>query len=140
MTDPRDMFRPLASPPAATAPSASRRLQPRNVLQCPILIALAGGGERHGVTVDLSRDGLSLSTDRPIPPGQRCVLWLHAPSAAGTEALQLQAKSVYSSYAAPGDFRIGMVFVGDDVEAGGRLRALAAQVTAPQDSTAGRGA
>lgn len=122
MTHSPHRFPPLSSLPGATAPAASRRRHPRDLLQCAVTIALVGGNERQGVTVDMSRDGLSLSTDRPIAPGLRCVLCLHPPSTAAREPLMLQAKSVYSSYAAPGDFRIGMVFVGDDAQGIGGQR------------------
>jgi len=116
---------PLAAFGGGTG-SSTRRVQPRNVLRCPVTIAIAGGPERIGTTVDLSRDGLSLSTDRPIPPGSRCTLSLRAandPNAG--HSLRISAKSVYSSYSAPGDFRIGMVFLGLEAEVEDALRALA---------------
>ncbi len=122
MTDSPQRFPPHATAPGATAPAASRRQHPRNLLHCPVSIALVGGGERQGVTVDLSRDGLSLSTQRPITPGLRCVLSLYPPGPGYREPVLLQAKSVYSSYAAPGDFRIGMVFVGEDAQGVGGQR------------------
>ncbi|KQP12304.1 PilZ domain-containing protein [Pseudorhodoferax sp. Leaf267] len=103
----------------------SRRQQTRNALRCPVSIAIAGGHARMGTTVDLSQDGLSLSTDRPIAPGSRCTLCLHPGDPA--RSLWLEVKSVYSSYSAPGDFRIGVVFTVPDAQAQGRLRALAAQ-------------
>jgi hypothetical protein len=106
----------------------SRRAQPRNVLRCPVTIAIAGGPERSGTTVDLSPDGLSLSTDKPISPGSRCTLSLHPPQPDLPQTVQLEVKSVYSSYTAPGDFRIGMVFTQHDPQIADWLRALAAQL------------
>lgn len=102
----------------------SRRLQPRNSLRWPVTIQVIGGAERQGMTMDLSPEGLSLSTDRPISPGSRCTLRLQLPQ--GAEPLLLEVKAVYSSYAAPGDFRIGMVFLPQDEHGRDRLRALAA--------------
>lgn len=78
-----------------------------------------------GTTVDLSRDGLSISTDRPISPGSRCTLSLQPDGA--PSRLRFEVKSVYSSYAAPGDFRIGVVFTDTDVSAQDQLRALVDQ-------------
>lgn len=112
----------ILSGPFAGQPS--RRLQPRNALHWPVTIQIHGGNERRGVTMDLSTDGLSLSTDRPISPGSRCTLLLRPSPDDGW--LQLEVKAVYSSYTAPGDFRIGMVFVPQDAAGRDRLRAVAA--------------
>lgn len=108
----------------AAAGDATRRLQPRNALRCAVTITIAGGNERRGTTVDLSHDGLSLSTDKPIPPGTRCTLSLQAPRVADAATLHIDVKAVYSSYSAPGDFRIGMVFIGLDSQVADVLRAL----------------
>lgn len=121
----------MHQPPASTrlassilaAGHASRRQQPRNALSVPVTIAIAGGNERSGTTVDLSHDGLSLTTDRPIAPGSRCTLCLYPANA--RDSLRFEVKSVYSSYAAPGDFRIGMVFTDPGLDAQAQLRALA---------------
>lgn len=95
------------------------------MLRCPVTIAIAGGSERRGTTVDFSRDGLSISTDRPISPGSRCTLSLQPD---GTKrSLRFEVKSVYSSYSAPGDFRIGVVFTEADFAAQDQLRALVTQ-------------
>lgn len=114
---------PARSPaPILATGQASRRQQPRNSLRVPVSIAIAGGPERSGTTVDLSRDGLSLTTDRPITPGSRCTLRLASDGV--VDSLRVEVKSVYSSYAAPGDFRIGMVFTDPAHEAHAQLRAL----------------
>lgn len=112
----------ILSGPFAGQPS--RRLQPRNALRWPVTIVIAGGTERQGVTMDLSAEGLSLSTDRPITPGSRCTLLLRPSPQDGW--LTLEVKAVYSSYTAPGDFRIGMAFLPQDAEGRDRLRAVAA--------------
>lgn len=111
----------ILSGPFAGQPS--RRLQPRNALRWPVTILVSGGNERRGTTVDLSAEGLSLSTDRPITPGSRCTLLLRP--GPDKEGLKLEVKAVYSSYTAPGDFRIGMAFLPQDAEGRDRLRAVA---------------
>ncbi|WP_326542173.1 PilZ domain-containing protein [Pseudorhodoferax sp.] len=112
----------ILSGPFAGQPS--RRLQPRNALHWPVVIQIYGGNERRGMTMDLSAEGLSLSTDRPIAPGSRCTLLLRPTPDDGW--FKLEVKAVYSSYTAPGDFRIGMVFLPQDAEGRDRLRAIAA--------------
>lgn len=87
------------------------------------MIQIFGGNERRGTTMDLSAEGLSLSTDRPIAPGSRCTLFLR-PTPEDVW-LKLEVKAVYSSYTAPGDFRIGVVFLPQDAEGRDRLRAAA---------------
>lgn len=67
--------------------------------------------EREGTLQDMSLQGLSLFTTRPVEPGSRCVLHLVLPLPSGPRALALPAKSVYSSYTGPGAFRIGMLFM-----------------------------
>lgn len=112
----------ILSGPFAGQPS--RRLQPRNPLFWPVMIQVLGGTERHGMTMDLSAEGLSLSTERPIAPGSRCTLLMRPTPNDGW--LKLEVKALYSSYTAPGDFRIGMAFLPQETESLDRLRALAA--------------
>lgn len=102
----------------------SRRLQPRNALRWAVTIHIAGSPERQGSTVDLSPEGLSLATDRPISPGTRCLLRIQPPQ--GAAVLELAVKAVYSSYSGPGDFRIGLVFLSQDPQGPERLRTLVA--------------
>ena len=69
------------------------------------------------MTIDVSLEGLSLSTESPIAPGSRCSVCFELPCRNGARPLQVDAKSIYSSYSGPGDFRIGMVFVDLDATA-----------------------
>ena len=119
----------------AGARDTTRRLQPRNALRCVVTIAIAGGNERCGTTVDLSHDGLSLSTDKPIAPGTRCTLRLQTPRAAGAEPLRIDVKAVYSSYTGPGNFKIGMVFLGLETRVADALRALSVPSTPGTSNT-----
>jgi hypothetical protein len=106
---------------------ASRRRHTRVAVRCPVTLTLASGAERKGTTVDLSADGLSLSTDQPISPGSRCRVHLAAlPCRGGIRPLQLDARASYSSYSGPGSFRVGMVFVEPDAESESLLADLVA--------------
>ena len=104
----------------------SRRQHTRIAVRCPASIALANGGGRSGTTLDVSIEGLSLSTELPIAPGSRCTVRLELPCRSGARPLQVDAKSIYSSYSGPGDFRIGMVFVNLDAESESVIRDFAA--------------
>lgn len=96
----------------ATADNAGRRRHARIAVRCALTLTPQGGIARTGTTLDLSVDGLSLSTDLPISPGSRLHIHIAAlPCRSGPRALQIDAKAVYSSYLGPGSFRIGMVFV-----------------------------
>lgn len=110
---------PLANPPpdasGGQANAPGRRTRSRHALQCPVQLTMADGSNRQAITQDISHAGLSLMTDRPIAPGSRCTLALDAPSMApDAPALSLAAKAVYSSYVAPRQFRIGLVFTQPD--------------------------
>lgn len=92
-------------------PADSRRRHDRINLSCPVLVQIKGGLERDGLVQDLSLQGLSLITARPIEPGSRCLLQFALPLSAGVRQVALPAKAVYSSYTGPGAFRIGMLFM-----------------------------
>ncbi len=111
----------VKSPPDTVSGQAAvpgRRTRSRHALECPVQLTMADGGTRQAVTQDISRAGLSLITDRPIAPGNRCTLALQmphpAPQGAPGTPLTLAAKAVYSSYVAPRQFRIGLVFTQPD--------------------------
>ena len=68
-------------------------------------------------TWDLGRDGMCLLAPRPIAPGTRCRIAFGVPLPGETIDVSATAKVVYSSYSAPGEFKIGAVFLDldDDV-------------------------
>lgn len=94
-------------------------------MRCPVTITLAAGTERCGTTLDLSAEGLSLFTEQPIAPGTRCTIHVVLPCRSGPRPLQTEARSVYSSYSGPGDFRIGLVFADFDAERDSVIRDFA---------------
>lgn len=108
-----------APPPASqdtdqrpgASPTDSRRRHDRINLSCPVQVQIKGGLERQGLVQDLSLQGLSLITARPIEPGSRCLLQFELPLPGGIRQVALPAKAVYSSYTGPGAFRIGMLFM-----------------------------
>jgi hypothetical protein len=91
-------------------PAPIRRVSPRKGLRCPLTVVLPDKTQRQGTTCDLSIDGLSFRTARPIPPGTRCDLNFEL--TLGDHHLPVQAviKTVYSSYAGAEGFKIGAVF------------------------------
>ena len=127
-SDPMSSTPPLVKPPPDTASdqgaAPGRRTRSRHALECAVQLTMADGSTRQAITQDISRAGLSLITDRPIAPGKRCILTLQLPHAAPgapdqpdmptPPALALAAKTVYSSYVAPRQFRIGLVFTQPD--------------------------
>lgn len=118
---------PQASPDIVQGPeaaSSSRRRHDRLSLRCPVLIQLASPPDREGIVQDMSPQGLSLFTARPIEPGSRCILRLVLPLPSGAREVMLPAKAVYSSYTGPGAFRIGMLFMSLPPEAQAAVREL----------------
>lgn len=121
-----------APPPASqdtdqrpgSTPADSRRRHDRINLRCPVQVEIKGASPRDGLVQDLSPQGMSLITARPVEPGSRCVLHFDLPLPGGARQVAWPAKAVYSSYTGPGAFRIGMLFMAlspDDLAA---MRAL----------------
>lgn len=109
----------------ASLTTPARRARPRRTLQCQVTLDLADGkGARHGTMQDISPSGLSLTTDRPIEPGSKCHLVLDLTATGAGVVLEATAKSVYSSYLAPRQFRIGMVFTQLDTGGQNLLQSL----------------
>ena len=98
-------------PGPGAAPVDSRRRHDRINLSCPVRVQIKAGLEREGRVQDLSLQGLSLITARPIEPGSRCLLQFELSLPGGARQVALAAKAVYSSYTGPGAFRIGMLFM-----------------------------
>ncbi|MBC7702184.1 PilZ domain-containing protein [Aquabacterium sp.] len=106
---------PLAhdQPDAADAAgkASSRRIHARLAIRRPIGLVMADGSVRSATTVDVSQVGLSMTTDKPIAPGSKCQVRLEWHSGGALQSVALAAKSVYSSYTSPKNFRIGLLFV-----------------------------
>ena len=105
-------------------PASSRRRHDRLSLRCPGRLQLAGAPDREGTLQDLSLQGLSLFTARPVEPGSRCTLHLVLPLPSGPREVALPAKAVYSSYTGPAAFRIGLLFMALPPEAQAAVREL----------------
>ena len=109
------MPRPPMSP---TPPPAdrNRRAAPRKALREDATIVY-GDGSKVVRLWDLGRDGVCFLSPRPITPGTRCKVTFDVPTGAEPINVTAAAKVVYSSYSAPGEFKIGAVFtdLGDDV-------------------------
>jgi hypothetical protein len=104
----------------------SRRVDTRISVRGSIVLVMADGSTRPGATQDVSLRGASLTTDRPITPGSKCQLVVERSSAEGLQTLGIAAKTVYSSYAAPKVFRIGLVFTGGEASAKAIIQELMA--------------
>ncbi len=95
--------------------ASNRRLSARVALRAPATVSLPGGQTREVRMWDLAMDGASLVSPRPIPQGSSVELRLALPAGA---SLATPARVVYSSYLAPGEFKIGLMFTQlDDTDA-----------------------
>ena len=92
-------------------PADSRRRHDRIRLSGAVQVQIKGGLDRDGRMQDLSPQGLSLITARPVEPGSRCLLHFELPLPQGPRQVALPARAVYSSYTGPGAFRIGLLFM-----------------------------
>lgn len=98
--------------PTTTWTGTSRRRHARVPLAVPVSLLLSTGAHRDTLSLEISREGLSVMAPRPVAPGTRCVVRLSLPGQEGE--LVLPARSIYSSYTGPSAFRIGLVFAGLD--------------------------
>lgn len=114
--------RPLELHHAASAKPASRRLAARTGFRGRGTVELPGNLSRDVEMHDLSRDGLSVMTSKPIAPGTRCTISFELPLADQASArLTVHAKTVYSSYTGADAFRVGMTFTELDGETQHRI-------------------
>ena len=67
-------------------------------------------------TWDLSVDGMSLVTPRPVPPGRHCTVTFAIPQQGGDRTITAPLKIVYSSYTGPEAFKVGAVFSNLDAD------------------------
>lgn len=91
-----------------SVPPLNRRIAPRIALRAPATVHLPGGQTREVQLWDLAVDGASLVSPRPIAQGSTAELRFVLPGQA--EEVVAPARVVYSSYQAPGEFRVGLSF------------------------------
>jgi hypothetical protein len=96
----------------------NRRSAPRKAIRQPATVVY-GDASRTVQTWDLGRDGMCLLSARPIAPGTRCTITFELPLGAERIGVVATAKIVYSSYSAPGEFKIGVFF--NDLDEGTSL-------------------
>lgn len=75
-------------------------------------------------TWDLSLEGMSLLSPRPMPPGRHCSVSFVVPLAGGERTVTLPLKIVYSSYTGPEAFKVGAVFASLDAEVAEAIRSF----------------
>src|SRR5450432_4140819 len=95
------------SPPP---PERNRRIVPRRALRQPATVSY-GSTTVAVQTRDVAQDGMCLATSRPIAPGTRCRITFDLPWGDTPTPIIAAARVVYSSYSAPGEFKIGAVFI-----------------------------
>ena len=87
--------------------ASNRRLSARTAFRAPATVLAPDGTLRDVQMWDLGADGASLTSPRPITQGSMIELRFELPTA----SVAAKAKAVYSSYMAPAQFRIGVLFV-----------------------------
>jgi hypothetical protein len=91
-------------------PTSTRRVGLRKGLRCPLTVVLSDMTQRQGTTCDLSVDGLSFWTARPIAPGTKCEASFELTLGDRRVPLHAVMKTVYSSFGGAEGFKIGAVF------------------------------
>ncbi len=112
------------APPNETS---NRRSFQRKAIRQMATIVL--GEQRIEVrTWDLSLDGMSLVTPRPMPPGRHCTVTFALPQDGVDRIVTALLKIVYSSYTGPEAFKVGAVFANLDADV---AEAIGVFVTSP---------
>lgn len=86
------------------------RNYPRAVFQCHARVAVENKPPIEGWTVDISRDGISLTLAEPIEPGQYCVIQFEAVIKRMPRPFSAIARSVYRMSNSIGQYRTGFQF------------------------------
>ena len=106
--------------------SRNRRASPRKVIRRRATVIVGDVGTEVQ-TWDLGRDGMCLLAPRPIAPGTRCRIVFDIPLGGGAVfAVSAAARTVYSSYSAAGEFKIGTLFLDLDEDVANTLGSFAA--------------
>ncbi len=103
--------------------ASNRRSFQRKALRQPATVVHADQAMKVR-TWDLSLEGMSLVSPRPMPPGRHCTVSFVVPLAAGERSVTVPLKIVYSSYTAPEAFKVGAVFANLDAEVAEAIRSF----------------
>jgi hypothetical protein len=97
----------------STSPAVNRRGVRRCALRQPCSVVLPDGTRLETDTHDLGTDGIALVAERPIAPGTQCVVTflVPVPRGDGFATVEAKVKTLYSSFEAARQFRIGARFV-----------------------------
>jgi hypothetical protein len=91
----------------------NRRAFARTAIRQPATVSY-GDASVPVQTLDLGQGGMCVMAGRPIGPGTRCTVTFDVPLREGPVEITASLKVVYSSYMAPGQFKIGTIFTGLD--------------------------
>ena len=93
----------------------NRRASARTVIRQPATLA-CGDTSLPVQTLDVGQGGLCFLAPRPVAPGSRCSVAFDVPLGGEPVPIGASLKVVYSSYLAPGQFKIGSLFteLGDE--------------------------
>lgn len=103
--------------------ASNRRSFQRKALRQPATIVHAGQPLQVR-TWDLSLEGMSLVSPRPVPPGRHCSVSFFVPRAGGDLSVTVPLKIVYSSYTGPEAFKVGAVFDSPDADVAEVIRSF----------------
>ncbi len=90
--------------------ASNRRLSARTACRAPASVVLTSGTVLDVQMWDLGTDGASMTSPKPITQGSVVELRFDLPVASGPVGVAAKAKVVYSSYMAPANFRVGVMF------------------------------
>ena len=101
----------MSTPQAGPSPLASnRRLSARTACRSPASVTLPSGAVLDVQMWDLGSDGASMTSPRPITQGSVVELRFELPVVGGPARIVAKARVVYSSYMAPANLRVGVMF------------------------------
>jgi hypothetical protein len=106
-----DGFKPAATPAqpgSVQAGGQDRRAHPRKPLRTSAVLTLAGR-QLPARTLDISKEGLAITTDVNMAPGTACSVGFSLVAGGTSRPLQLQARVVDTVLSAQGGFRTGLL-------------------------------
>ena len=80
------------------ANGADRRDGPRRICRLRARVALPGHAPLAGVTIDISRDGVALLLDHPLPPGMGCDISFNVFAKGAVQRIDAKAQALNSVF------------------------------------------